>query len=89
MSKYTIVNPPKKVVDWKGMHILSKQDMTNGLGKIPSGTILIITHAGVSKSLETLPCKCCGIAMKITTKKTAQEFKENFDFIDYKEEKSA
>lgn len=83
---YLRLSAPKKVSDWEGLYVISKRAMQNGFAEIPASSILLITSATTVKYMKTLPCKCCGISIKISVKATRSEFLEDFDFIKYQQD---
>jgi hypothetical protein len=83
-SKYAIIKAPKKIADWKNKLVVTKQDMKNGLGVIPTGTIMRVTCSTTILHLESFPCKCCGIAMRVSIKSDMRGKLEVIDFIELK-----
>lgn len=86
MINYHKIDPPAKIKDWEGHYVMSTRIVGNQLGKMPAGTVFMITISGITKHLQTLPCAHCGFVFKITSKKTKENFLSDFCFIE-KEEK--
>jgi hypothetical protein len=49
-----------------GKAVITMRPMSNGVTKIPTGTILTIDHIGPWIALITKPCKKCGVCIYIT-----------------------
>lgn len=59
---------PKLVRDYKNGYVKSLKAFENGLGKVPEGTIFLITSATYRAYLITDPCECCGVQFKFSIK---------------------
>ncbi len=82
MPLYRKVFPPNAVEDWRGCHILSKKVVRTGLGELPAETIFLMTSSGITKHFQSLPCKCCGLKLMVTSKAKKEIFLSEFDFIE-------
>lgn len=59
--------PGKKLVTaWKGLTVRTLRRMRNGVTDIPAGTLATVTYARAGLTLETEPCKCCGVSIRIS-----------------------
>ena len=81
MPEYLKIEPPHKVDDWSGCNVLSKRIVRSGLGEMPAGTIFLITSSGITKHLQSIPCKCCGFKFIVTSQAKKEVFLSDFDFI--------
>ena len=81
-KQYRMINAPKKVADWKGLLVRSRVETSTMLAKFKPGTIFKLTSSGVTKYLETLPCECCGLIVKMTMKDSVEQFLRKFDFVE-------
>lgn len=79
------ISAPEKVADYEGKFVISEFAIKTSLAKLPAGTIFKITSAGILKRMESMPCKCCGISLYVTTKEPRKQFERNFQFIDLNE----
>lgn len=61
---------PKRVKDYAGGYVKATREVSNGVGKMPAGTIYKIRSAGITFHFESLPCSCCGHQFKFTSKGT-------------------
>ena len=61
---------------WKGVKVRTLCDMHNGIINIPKGTVCQIYGKSGGFSLETEPCKRCGVSIFI--KKVAPRYVEVF-----------
>lgn len=80
-KNYNVITPPMRAMKWVGMFIRSKYEMNNGYANFPKGTIFKITSSGITKHLETLPCPCCNVKLKMTSKDKIDWFITKFDFL--------
>lgn len=64
------VPPPgsKRIGDWEGKTVRIRNEMKNGVGVIPAGTVCKVESVGGGTGLQLrLPqCPCCGVAFFIT-----------------------
>jgi len=67
--------------DWEGRKVKTKVEMRNGYFVIPAGTIMTIKHTGPVKYLIGEPCKCCGIAPKISIAASRDACLALFEFL--------
>ena len=77
-----VIAPPKKVSDWVGCLVRSKFETSTQLATFKPGTIFIIKSSGLTKTLETLPCECCGIRATMRVVESADAFMKQFEFLD-------
>ena len=57
---------PKLVRDWKNGYVKATREIKTGGGRMPNGTIYKVTSSGITVHLESIPCKCCGVAFNFT-----------------------
>lgn len=81
-KKYEVIEPPKKVSDWKGLLVKSKCETSTPIAVFKKGTIFLVKSSGVSKTLETLPCECCGIKATMRIVGNAEYFLNKFEFVE-------
>lgn len=55
----------KRVSDWKGLQVRSIAPVKNGFAEMPIGTLYKVTNALGGLTLQSAPCKCCGMEMFI------------------------
>jgi hypothetical protein len=79
---YKTIKPPKKISDWKGLLVKSKCETSTPVAVFKKGTIFLVKSSGVSKTLETLPCKCCGIKATMRVVESAEYFLNMFEFVE-------
>lgn len=82
-----VIAPPKKVSDWVGCLVRSKFETSTQLATFKPGTIFVVKSSGLTKTLETLPCECCGIRVTMRVVESADAFMKQFEFLDKGEEK--
>lgn len=81
-KKYKVINPPKKVSDWRGLLVRSKCETSTPVAIFKKGTIFLVKSSGVSKTLETIPCECCGIKAVMRIVGNAEYFLNKFEFVE-------
>ena len=81
-KKYKVINPPKKVSDWRGLLVRSKCETSTPVAVFKKGTIFLVKSSGVSKTLETLACECCGIKAVMRIVGNAEYFLNKFEFVE-------
>lgn len=79
---YKTVKPPKKVSDWKGLLVRSKCETSTPVAVFKVGTVFLVKSSGLTKTLETLPCKCCGIKATMRVVESAEYFLNMFEFVE-------
>lgn len=57
---------PKRLMDWKGLKVVSDNPIQNGLATLPAGTEWIVTSVSIGMTLQSLPCEKCGIEMSVS-----------------------
>lgn len=77
-----VIAPPKKVSDWIGCLVRSKFETSTQLATFKPGTIFVVKSSGLTKTLETLPCECCGIRATMRVVESADAFMKQFEFLD-------
>lgn len=77
-----VITPPKRVSDWVGCLVRSKFETSTQLATFKPGTIFIVKSSGLTKTLETLPCGCCGIRATMRVVESADAFMKQFEFLD-------
>ena len=79
---YKTIKPPKKVSDWKGLFVRSKCETSTPVAVFKKGTVFLVKSSGFAKTLETLPCKCCGIKATMRVVESAEYFLNMFEFVE-------
>lgn len=67
-GRLRMVPPPgKKLIrDWVGLTVRFRTQLGNGMGRMPAGTLAKVRYAHGGLEVETEPCKCCGLQLRIT-----------------------
>jgi hypothetical protein len=86
MTNIIITEAPERVGDWEGCHVMSLSPIKNYYMNFPARTIFKIVNSGKTKSLESLPCKCCGLSGFIRIKSAKGEFLTDFCFVELAED---
>ena len=79
---YKTIKPPKKVSDWRGLLVRSKCETSTSVAVFKKGTIFLVKSSGFAKTLETLPCKCCGMKATMRVVESAESFLDAFEFVE-------
>ena len=77
-----VIKPPKKVSDWRGLLVRSKCETSTAVAVFKKGTVFLVKSSGFAKTLETLPCKCCGIKATMRVVESAEDFLKIFEFVE-------
>lgn len=81
------IDAPELVKNWMGCFVMSRRAIGNAYLKFPEKTIFRITsEPTVNKHLISKPCKCCGVAGKITIKSRKESFLYDFYFVEMADE---
>lgn len=51
---------------WKGKKVVSLTPLENGVATLPAGTGFTVTRKFNGLFLQSDPCECCGISLRIT-----------------------
>lgn len=74
---------PKRVKAYVGSYVKASREISNGVGKMPAGTIYKITGAGITFYFESLPCSCCGHQFKFSSKGTLNHKLRDMTWLGY------
>ena len=80
--EYKVIEPPKKVADWRGKLVRFKYEMRNGYVIIPAGTIATVGSPCIVTHFECEPCKCCGIQARISMKGDKETKLRDIEFVE-------
>lgn len=60
--------PPGKrlVSDWRGLTVITRREMKNGMHTIPAGTRMKVDGVSPGLTLESEPCPHCGVSARIS-----------------------
>ncbi len=67
-TPWTTFGWPRRVRDWEGVKVSTRNRMTSGLMKIPAGTKATVGTTTASRAIriEAEPCETCGVRVYMT-----------------------
>jgi hypothetical protein len=77
------IQAPKKMSEWRGQYVVSREPIANSYVSFPAGTLFKITNEpSINKNLKSKPCKCCGVSGLITVQCSKADFLMDFIFVE-------